>query len=121
MNNQTYTSQRQKLATQQVVKLLRAGKWPPAGYPWAAVAAIPSEELDQFFRGPIWAALSAGLSQISDNELHSVMTSREIEQVCESRGILWIAKDLLKLPEEMAVVKAAEKELANVAQQNTRK
>lgn len=49
------------------------------------------------------------------------MTSREIEQVCESRGILWIAKDLLKLPEEMAVVKAAEKELANVAQQNTRK
>ena len=44
MSNQTYLSQRQNLAVKQVSKLIKADKWPPAGYPWAQLAALPPEE-----------------------------------------------------------------------------
>lgn len=116
MSNQTYMSQRQKLASKQVVAKMRRGEWPPVGYQWAALAALPSEVLDQFFRGPVWLALSEGLSQISDHETDRLVNVADLNVARESRGILWLAKDLQKLPDEMSVIKDAEKELVNVAQ-----
>jgi hypothetical protein len=65
--------------------------------------------------------VEAGLSQISANETHTLMNADDLGKARESRGILWLAADILKLKDEMAVIKNAEKDANNVAKQSTRK
>jgi hypothetical protein len=53
--------------------------------------------------------------------MHALLHEPDIGKVRESRGAAWLANDMIKLPDEMAVVKAAKQELENVAKQITRK
>jgi hypothetical protein len=118
MSNPTSTFPKQRSQISPRVKaLIRAGQWPPEGHPWRALALLPPEEVAQFFRGPIWAALRAGLSQQREGAVDRALHERALDKRDEARGVANALEDVLILEQ---VIKNVHDDYKAVAAEDNR-
>lgn len=112
MNNQTYSSPRQKSVEEANRKRAlewMAGKWPPEGHPWQPLLRRPVEEVRQFFRGETFHALLQGLERLRGHANGVALDTSKPQplrdEACGNVGaydlIIGLADDILGTLKEM--------------------